>query len=83
MSNFHKNKQIFKGKIGEFSKIQEEFEELKDAIEQGDRVLTICELTDLIGAIEFYSSNYFNLSLNDLKAFSDKRKQSFLNETNK
>lgn len=83
MSNFHKNKQISKGKIGEFSKIQEEFEELKDAIEQGDRVLTICELTDLIGAIEFYASNNFNLALSDLKAFSDKRKQTFLNETNK
>lgn len=77
MSKFHKNKQIPKGKIGEFSKIEEEFEELKDAIEQGDKVLTICELTDLIGAIDFYASNYYNLSLNDLRMFSDKRKLTF------
>lgn len=83
MSNFHKNKQILKGKIGEFSKIQEEFEELKDAAEQGDRVLTICELTDLVGAIDFYASNYFNLKIEDLKIFSDKRVASFSNETNK
>lgn len=80
MSNFHINKNIPKGKLGEFSKIQEEFEELKDAVEQNDNVLTICELCDLVGAIEFYSSNYYNLNLNDLKTFANKRSLTNINK---
>ena len=59
------------------SKIREEYQELKDANKQGDKVLQICELTDLIGAIESYSMNQFNLSIEDLKKFSDKTKQAF------
>jgi len=82
---YHKNK-ITAGVLGEFSKIQEEFEELSDAFEQDDKILQICELTDLIGAIECYISK-FNLTINDLKSFSDKTKSSFeegtRNENNK
>lgn len=73
---YHK-KQITKGTLGEFSKIQEEIEELSDAIEQEDKVLQICELTDLIGAIESYSESNFNLSLSDLIKFSNKTKSAF------
>jgi phosphoribosyl-ATP pyrophosphohydrolase len=71
-------RKIEKGKIGEFSKIREEFEELTDAVEQSDKVLQICELTDLIGAIELFSTAHFGLSINDLKKFSDKTQTSFL-----
>lgn len=70
--------EITKGTLGEFSKIKEEFDELTDAVEQGDRVLQICELTDLIGAIEFFSEKKFNLSLEDLIKFSNKTKSAFL-----
>lgn len=73
---YHK-KEIRKGILGEFSKIQEEFEELTDAVEQKDKVLQICELTDLIGAIEIFSEMKFGLSLDDLKKFSDKTKSAF------
>jgi len=73
---YHKN-EIKKGELGEFSKIQEEFDELTDAFEQGDKVLQICELTDLIGSIESYSLNKFNLTLDDLISFSNKTKESF------
>lgn len=73
---YHK-KEIIKGVLGEFSKIQEEFDELTDAVEQGDKVLQICELTDLMGAIESYVLNYFKLSLDDLITFSDKTVESF------
>jgi phosphoribosyl-ATP pyrophosphohydrolase len=72
---YHKKK-IIKGKLGEFSKIREEFEELEDAVKQGDRILQICELTDLYGAMEYYVNN-FNLTMDDLKNFSDKTKQAF------
>lgn len=73
---YHKRK-IKKGVVGEFSKIREEFEELEDAFEQSDKVLQICEMTDLLGAIEAYSKKEFNIELKDLKAFSDKTKKAF------
>jgi hypothetical protein len=73
--SYHKN-EIRKGVLGEFSKIQEEFDELTDAFEQNDKVLQICELTDLMGSIEEYIKK-FNLTLNDLIEFSNKTKQAF------
>lgn len=69
-------KEIKKGVLGEFSKIEEEFNELKDGVEQDDKILIICELTDLIGAIEEYSKKY-NLTLEDLIKFSNKTKSAF------
>jgi hypothetical protein len=68
---------IEKGEIGEFSKIREEFEELRDAESQECKVLAICELTDLIGAIEEYAMTQYNLTLADLKQFSDMTKSAF------
>ena len=59
-------REIKKGKIGEFSKIKEEFEELEDAVEQNDNILSLCELSDLIGAIECYIEKW-NLTIEDLK----------------
>lgn len=73
---YHK-KHIEKGINGEFSKIREEYEELRDAETQEDKILIICELSDLIGAIESYAFTYYNLSLEDLKKFSDKTKEAF------
>jgi phosphoribosyl-ATP pyrophosphohydrolase len=72
---YHKRK-IEKGVLGEFSKIQEEFEELLDAYEQDDAILQMCEMSDLIGAIELYAKK-FNLSLDDIIKFSNKTKQAF------
>jgi hypothetical protein len=70
-------KEIEKGRVGEFSKIKEEFEELEDAVVQGDKVLQICELTDLVGAIELFSSQHFNLTMDDLLVFSHKTQSAF------
>lgn len=72
---YHKIK-IEKGEIGEFSKIREEFEELQDAVGQGDSLLTLCELSDLFGAMEAYIKRW-NLTMEDLKSFSDKTKEAF------
>jgi len=72
---YHK-REITKGEIGEYSKVKEEFDELTDAWEQNNSVLIICELTDLVGAIEEYAKK-FNLSLGDLKRFSDLTKSAF------
>lgn len=46
--------EIPRGKYGEVSKIEEEVVELKDAIMQGNRIMELVELSDLIGAIEGY-----------------------------
>ena len=73
---YHK-KEIKKGILGDYSKIKEEFEELSDAVEQDCKGLIICELCDLIGAIEEYSKNY-NLTIYDLKQFSDLTKSAFI-----
>jgi len=70
-------KEIEKGILGEFSKIKEEYQELEDAFEQRDKILQLCELSDLIGAIEFYCQEKFKITLEDLKSFSDKTKSAF------
>jgi phosphoribosyl-ATP pyrophosphohydrolase len=72
---YHKRK-IKKGKLGEFSKIKEEFEELTDAVEQDISPLIICELCDMIGAIEMYAKRW-NLSLDDLIKMKDLTKSAF------
>jgi phosphoribosyl-ATP pyrophosphohydrolase len=72
---YHKRK-IKKGVIGEYSKIREEFGELADAEKQQCKGLIICELCDLVGAIEEYIKKY-NLTLEDLKQFSDLTKSAF------
>lgn len=77
------NREIKKGILGDFSKIFEEFDELLDANEQGDKVLEICEICDLLGAIELYTVSHYNLTLEDLKKFSDKTKSAFKDGTRK
>lgn len=72
---YHK-KEIEKGVLGEFSKIKEEFQELEDAVEQKDSILTLCELSDMVEAIEEYLKRW-NMNLDTLKNFSDKTKSAF------
>ena len=68
---------ISKGVLGEFSKITEEYTELLDAYEQNNKVLQICELTDLIGAIKHFAKDKFNLTLDDLISFNDLTENAF------
>lgn len=72
---YHKTK-IKKGKLGKFSKIKEEFLELEDGVNQANKVLQICEMCDLIGAIEAYAIK-FNLTLADLIAMKTATKEAF------
>lgn len=75
---YHSKNKIFpNGKYGEFSKIQEEFMELEDAYKQSDKILQLCELSDLFGAMEGYVQNEFGMSMDDLKNFSNKTKSTF------
>ena len=69
-------KEIKKGEFGEFSKIREEIEELLDAHKQGNRLLELCEMADLLGAIEAYATKN-NLTLSDLIAMMELTKKAF------
>lgn len=73
---YHK-RTITKGKFGEFSKIQEEIEEVLDAHEQQHSLLILCELADLIGAIEGYVNTKHDISLNDLIKMKDSTHSAF------
>jgi len=70
-------KAIEKGKLGEFSKIQEEIAELLDSNEQSNKILIICELCDLLGAIEAYVRNHHSLSLDDLIQMKNSTERAF------
>jgi len=76
MAGYHK-KHIEKGVIGEFSKVLEEIEEIKDAVDQGCKIMELVELSDLYGAIELYVENKHQISMNDLKVMSDITKRAF------
>lgn len=78
---YHKRK-IVKGTIGNISKIQEEMDELNDAIEQGNVVMAILECSDIIGAIEAYVKQ-FNLTLDDLIVMKNATKSAFEDGTRK
>jgi len=70
-------REIQKGTYGHFSKIREEFEELEDAHCQEAKILTLCELADLYGAIEGYVERKFGMTMEDVKAMSDMTKEAF------
>ena len=64
--NYHKN-QITKGTLGEISKVWEEYYELVDAIEQHVNIMCLCELCDLVGAVDEYIFQYTNIVIPPIK----------------
>lgn len=66
---------IKKGVLGELSKIQEELDEALDAEQQGQDIMEICELTDIIGACAARAQKKYGLSLDQLVKFSKLRSQ--------
>lgn len=69
------NRPIKKGVYGEFSKVEEEVDEARDALEQNNHLMYLIELSDVIGAIEKIAENH-GLTLDDLIRFSKKVKES-------
>ncbi len=82
MAGYHLTK-IPKGKFGRFSKVEEEFLECKDAINQENRIMTLCELSDLVGAIEAFALKEFNISLDDIIKMKNATKRAFVSGTRK
>lgn len=85
MSDFGYHTQfIAKGEYGKFSKVKEEFDELKDAWENREsKVLTICELCDLYGAMEEFAKETLNISMDEIIKFSNLTKEVYQSRTRK
>lgn len=75
-------KEIPKGKLGEYSKVKEEFLEFEDACLQLNPVMALLELSDLIGAIEAVAKNY-NITLDDLIRMKNATQRAFEDGTRK
>ncbi len=72
--------EIPKGVLGEISKIKEELDELKDALDQECKIMALVELSDLYGAIEFFLKSKFpNISMDDLKKMNTITQRAFRN----
>jgi hypothetical protein len=69
---------IPKGELGKFSKIEEEFLEAKDALQQDIPLMVLIELSDMLGAIEHYAKNY-NMTLEDLQKLNSVTQRAFNN----
>jgi len=64
-------KEIPRGEVGELSKVYEEILEALDAEAQGSAVMTLVELSDLVGALKAYlARHHASLTLEDLEKFS-------------
>ena len=77
-------REIKKGVFGEISKIEEEIDELREALEQGNQIMAICELSDIYGAMEGYLEKYHpELNMVDLEIMSEATKRAFKDGTRK
>lgn len=70
-------RKIEKGVFGHISKIEEELEELKDARFQKVRILEMCELADLYGALRQFVLEEYNLNMEDLEKMADLTESAF------
>lgn len=71
---------IPKGEIGEASKIEEEFQEFQDALTQGAVVMQLCELSDMLGAIDAWLTKHHpSVKLEDLLKMSELTRRAFTN----
>lgn len=68
------------GELGETSKIQEELDELVDALAQNCRIMALLEISDLLGAIELHIEKYYpGFTLEDVVQMQRITKRAFLN----
>jgi len=81
MAGYHKA-EITSGEIGEISKIQEELDELKDAVDQGVKILQLVEMSDLVGALqEYLAKHHPGTSMKDLFEMAKLTKKAFTDGT--
>jgi hypothetical protein len=74
---YHK-KDIPHEEFGSAEKIYEELLEFKDSLNQGIKIMSLLELSDIIGAIEGYTEkNFPEMSLDDLLEMKEATRRSF------
>lgn len=73
---YHKRAIIIKGVLGETSKIKEELDELEEALEQDNKILALCELSDLYGAVEAVAYS-LGVSMEDVQKMAAATKRAF------
>lgn len=71
---------IPKGKLGEASKITEEYLEFLDSLDQDNPLMAVFELSDLLGAIEAFAKKH-NFTLEDLIQMMNATKRAFSDGT--
>lgn len=76
MPGYHLREIQTQGRLGEPSKIREEVEELEEALEQNNRILAICELADIYGALEAVS-DALGVSMEDVAKMAAATKRAF------
>jgi hypothetical protein len=71
--------EIPKGEYGELSKIEEELFELKDAISQGNKIMSLVELSDMLCAIEGYLDREYEgkITMTDLARMAEATRRAF------
>ena len=72
---YHK-REINKGVLGEPSKIQEELDELNDALEQGNRIMALVELSDIYGALSALAEK-LGTNMNEIEIMHKATKSAF------
>jgi hypothetical protein len=84
MAGYHVT-DIPRGEYGEISKIIEEALELKDAMEQGQKLMCLIELSDILGAIEGYLEKYYGnkVTMTDLFNMASATQRAFESGTRK
>lgn len=65
-----------RGVLGQSSKIAEELDEYVEATEQGNKILALCELADLYGALEAVAHTH-GMKMTDLAKMADATKRAF------
>jgi phosphoribosyl-ATP pyrophosphohydrolase len=76
MAGYHLREIKTQGKFGEVSKIREELEELEEALQQPNRILAICELADLYGAIEAVADK-LGVTMSDVATMAEATMRAF------
>lgn len=81
MAGYH-IRDIPRGECGDVSKIMEEVRELEDAIEQGVRIMQLCELSDIVQAIRLnLRKHHPGVTLDDLIQMADVTERAFTDGT--
>lgn len=72
MAGYH-TREIARGELGKVSKVREE---LEDALEQGNRILALCEMADLYGALE-HMAQATGTSMEELRVMAHATQRAF------